>query len=54
MFIFFLIVIYKIQYMEQKYVCVDDLKQKARLILPSGDFNYIESGAEDEITKGRN
>ena len=40
--------------MERKYVCINDLKELAKRRLRSGDFNYIESGAEDEITKHRN
>ena len=35
-------------------MCVNDLKQLAKRNMRSGDFNYIESGAEDEITKHRN
>ena len=40
--------------MERKYVCINDLKELAKRRLRPGDFNYIELGAEDEITKHRN
>jgi L-lactate dehydrogenase (cytochrome) len=33
---------------------VDDLRELARRRLPSGVFDYIDGGAEDEVTLGRN
>lgn len=34
--------------------CVDDLRRLARLRLPRGVFDYVDGGAEDEITLAAN
>lgn len=40
--------------LRRKYLTVEDMRQGARRRLPGSIFDYLEGGAEDEVTLRRN